>query len=55
MTPDNGGYATAAYILAALVYLGYVLSLKIRERKLRARIARLSTRSLPVSHTSAGA
>ena len=26
MTPDNGGYATAAYILAALVYLGYVLS-----------------------------
>lgn len=55
MTPDNGGYATAAYILAALVYLGYVLSLKIRERRLRERIARLSTSSLPVSHTSAGA
>ena len=35
MTPDNGGFATAAYILVALVYGGYVLSLIIRERRVR--------------------
>ena len=55
MTPDNGGYATAAYVLAAIVYIGYIVSLKVRERNLRRRLAQLSASSRPVSHTSAGA
>ena len=55
MTPDNGAYATAAYVLASIVYLGYIVSLKVRERNLRRRLAQLSTPSRPVSHTSAGA
>ena len=38
MTPDNGGYAIAAYTLTAVVYLGYVLSIKVRERRLRQRL-----------------
>jgi hypothetical protein len=55
MTPDNGGYATAAYILASLVYVGYIVSLKVRERKLRQRLAELTSRSHPASNTPAGA
>ena len=43
MTPDNGGYATAAYVLVAIVYGGYVLSLKLRERRLRERLSRLES------------
>jgi hypothetical protein len=42
MTPDNAGYMAAAYALAAAVYLGYVLVLKLRERRLRSRLARLA-------------
>jgi hypothetical protein len=30
VTPDNGGYMIAAYVLAALVYGAYVVSLKVR-------------------------
>jgi hypothetical protein len=41
MTPDNGGYATAAYALTAIVYLGYILSIKLRERRLRLRLQEL--------------
>jgi hypothetical protein len=55
MTPDNGGFATAAYTLAAIVYLGYVLSIKVRERRLRRRLAQLEASSLPLSHSPAGA
>jgi hypothetical protein len=55
MTPDNGGYATAAYVLAAIVYVGYIVSLKVRERTLRRRLAQLSSPSRPVSHTPEGA
>ena len=55
MTPDNGGYAMAAYILAALVYIGYVLSIRVRERRLRHRLAQLESAARPVSHTPAGA
>ena len=47
MTPDNGGYATAAYVLAALVYLGYAVSLKVRERRLRARLSRVGSPARP--------
>jgi hypothetical protein len=42
MIPDNGGYATAAYIAAALIYLGYALALRARARRLAARLAQLS-------------
>ena len=38
MTPDNGGFAIAAYVCAAIVYAAYAASLVIRERNLRARI-----------------
>lgn len=39
MTPDNGGYAIAAYVLAAIVYLGYTLSLWQREKALRRKLS----------------
>ena len=55
MTPDNGGFATAAYILVAIVYGGYVLSLKLRERRVRERLARLDAPSRPVSTRPSGA
>ena len=55
MTPNNGGYATAAYVLAAIVYLGYVLSIKIRARQLRDRLSRLQHPGRPESHTPEGA
>ena len=55
MTPDNGGFATAAYILVAIVYGGYVLSLKLRERQLRERLSRLDASSRPTSSRPAGA
>lgn len=37
LTPQNGGYMVAAYVVAAVVYLGYALSLWIRARKERRR------------------
>ena len=49
MTPDNGGFATAAYILVAVVYGGYVLSLRMRERRLRERLASLESARQPAS------
>ena len=38
MTPDNGIFATVAYICAAIVYTGYALTLMARERSLRAKL-----------------
>ena len=55
MTPDNGGFATAAYVITAIVYLGYVLSLTLRERQLRERLARLDASSRRTSSRPAGA
>ena len=55
MTPDNAGFATAAYILVAVVYGGYVLSLKVRERRARDRLARLDAAPRTASNRSAGA
>jgi len=55
MTPDNGAYTTAAYALAALVYLGYVLSLKVRERRIRARLAQLDAPARGAPSRPAGA
>jgi hypothetical protein len=37
MIPDNGGYATAAYIAAAVVYVTYAFTLRARMRRLVAR------------------
>jgi len=42
MIPDNGGYATAAYIAAAVIYVGYALSLRSRARRLAARLKELT-------------
>jgi hypothetical protein len=33
MPPDNSGYLFAAYIVAALIYLGYAVSLIVRARR----------------------
>ena len=37
MIPDNGGYATAAYVVAAVIYVAYALSVRIRTNAIRAR------------------
>ena len=42
MTPDNAGFAVAAYTLATIVYLGYSVTLVLRERALRTRLAQLA-------------
>lgn len=55
MTPDNAGFATAAYILVAIVYGGYVLSLKVRERRVRDRLARLDAPPRTASNRPTGA
>ena len=36
--PDNGGYATAAYIAAAVIYVLYAISLRVRASRLRERL-----------------
>lgn len=41
MTPDNAGYAIAAYLLTALVYAAYIVSIRVRERRLRSRLQAL--------------
>ena len=55
MTPDNGGFATAAYILVAIVYGGYVLSLYLRERRFRERMSRLDAPARTAPSRPAGA
>ena len=55
MTPDNTSFAYAAYTLAAIIYLAYVLSLKIRLRRLRARAIALETSARPRSDRPEGA
>lgn len=32
-TPQNGGYMVAAYIVAAVILVGYTLSLYLRTRR----------------------
>jgi hypothetical protein len=34
-TPSNGGFMVAAYVMASLIYLGYVLVLWGRARRVR--------------------
>ncbi len=33
MTPDNAGYYQAAYIAAAVIYVLYALTIRMRRRK----------------------
>jgi len=35
MPPDNGPYMVAAYVVAGLIYTGYVVSLVLRARQVR--------------------
>ncbi|HEX9484199.1 MAG TPA: hypothetical protein VF929_06440 [Gemmatimonadaceae bacterium] len=41
MTPDNAGYYHAAYLAAAAIYVGYAISLRVRLRRLRARVSQI--------------
>jgi hypothetical protein len=34
-TPSNGGYMVAAYVVASVIYLGYVLVLWGRARRVK--------------------
>lgn len=43
--PNNGGYATAAYIAAAIVYVSYAISIRVRANRLRARLREASLRA----------
>ena len=43
--PDNGGFATAAYIIVAVVYVSYAITLRVRMRGVRERARQLSSRS----------
>lgn len=45
--PDNAGYMFAAYIAAALVFGGYVLSLLLRARAMTRRGDAIDTVSRP--------
>jgi len=38
MIPDNGGYATAAYMATAVIFVLYAISVRARTRALRARV-----------------
>ena len=38
MIPANGGYATAAYVAAAVIYVLYAVSVRARTRALRSRV-----------------
>lgn len=40
--PGNEGFYHAAYVIGAVVYLGYALSLWLRSRRARARLDDLS-------------
>ena len=42
MTPDNAIFYQAAYIAAAIIFGGYVISLVVRERRARDRERRQS-------------
>ena len=45
MMPANGGYATAAYVAAAVIYVLYALSVRARTRALRSRVRAASVTS----------
>ena len=45
MMPDNSAYYHAAYVVAAVLYGGYALSIWMRSRRVRARLSDESARS----------
>ncbi len=47
MPPDNSGYMYAAYVVAALIYGLYALSLWHRRRRLQARERQLTRNGAP--------
>jgi len=55
MTPDNASYTYAAYTLAGIIYLAYVLTLEVRLRRLRERAVALDASARPRSDRPEGA
>ena len=51
---ETSGYFHAAYIVAGVLYVGYVLSLLTRRRAARARLAAMSHAGLRDDANSAG-
>jgi hypothetical protein len=45
MPPSNAGYYIAAYVAAAVIYLGYGLSIAVRMQRLRARSSSAAARA----------
>ncbi len=39
MIPDNGGYATAAYLAAAIIFIAYAMTIRSRTKRLMAQDA----------------
>ena len=44
MTPDTSAYYHAAYVVVALLYTGYALSIGVRARRVRERLRKLAER-----------
>ena len=42
MIPDNGGYAVAAYCAAAIIYVTYAITIRVRTKRLIARSVALT-------------
>ncbi|MDB4915915.1 MAG: hypothetical protein JWM95_3559 [Gemmatimonadetes bacterium] len=42
--PDNGGYAIAAYVAAAVVYIAYAATIHVRLRALQGRARDIADR-----------
>jgi hypothetical protein len=40
--PDNGGFATAAYVVAAVIYVTYAITIRVRMHTLRKRAQAMS-------------
>jgi hypothetical protein len=47
MPPENGGYMVAAYVVTAVVLLGYAVLLVRRARRAIARVARADVEVSP--------
>ncbi|HEY7895131.1 MAG TPA: hypothetical protein VIC24_09550 [Gemmatimonadaceae bacterium] len=48
MIPNNAGYYHAAYIIVAVVHIGYATSIWMRRRSVRARLAAARTERRPL-------
>jgi hypothetical protein len=48
MIPNNAGYYHAAYIIVAVVHIGYATSIWMRRRSVRARLAAARTERRPI-------